>query len=175
MMCLIPLLNCMQKNKFHCNSVHVTINYAWTIDHFYHKNTKDFKTKYGFTTIIQHPWIHRLAGLSVLPEQQRSRPPRAVERYQNGPPRPLGGYGTGPQSWPRKSAMGTDSPDLAGLEFQHRADSTHRLEVRLRKSRLSWDRLFHFMCILSILSGVKKMPDHQLPLEIKWWCTCIWY
>lgn len=53
----------------------------------------------------------RTFGLSDLPDQQRSRPPRGVQRYRNVRPRPLG------TNWPVKSAMGRDLPAATWPEF----------------------------------------------------------
>lgn len=57
----------------------------------------------GPPQISRHSWFQSLYGLSVLPDQHRSRPPMVPERS-------TGGWGGVPRHRPAKSAMGPDLP-----------------------------------------------------------------
>lgn len=69
-----------------------------------------------------HPWFRSLPELSTLPNQQRSRPLRGVQRYRNGPPGQLRSRDTGPQNWPWKWATGMDLPAPVGSDSPDRRE-----------------------------------------------------
>lgn len=122
----------------------------------------------GPPSIFQHTWFQSLAGLSTLPDQQRSQP-----------------RGPGIQIQSLKLEMGTDLPTLAGLEFQNtvtggKFDPTISAVVPMRSrptaspglGAIFWGGLQgDISSVLLSFCSFEKVPDLQL-LQNRWW-TCI--
>lgn len=129
----------------------------------------------GPPLIFRHPWSQRFSRISILPNQQRSRPPRAIKWNRNGPPRLPGSRDTDPHIWlwewicwlrPRGKfdpLIGCGSPDEVAIGRLTRA--RHLIYEGTSRG--------DFKCALMILSGLMEVSDHQLPESQ--WGTCIWW
>lgn len=129
----------------------------------------------GPPQIYRHSWFQSLYGLSVLPDQQRSR---------NVPPGGGGGcQDTGRQSrqWDRICRL-FQSPQARVPEPRTQAaDSTRRstTEVPVRSRSATspgpGDTFSgespDYKCSLVTVSGLKEVPAHQLPGNCWWTCT----